>query len=380
MMLNPVSFARLFTTFRRKSTLVVCLAICTLGLVPHVSAGGSRIIKYDAPNSGTGPGQGTTSTGINVVGTITGYVTDNNNGTHGFVRSPAGQFKEFDAPGADPVVGCTCPVSINDFGAVAGQSIDTNSVSHGFLRSLDGKITGFDVSEAGVAPGQGTVPSNNNDFGVIAGNYVDANGVAHGFLRIPNGDITTFDPSGSQGTYPNNVNNWGVTAGTYYDANFVRHGFLRNPFGKITTFDVPGSFTDASSIGVWNAFVNDLGVVAGSYYDANTFVEYGYVRTANGHVTKFAAPGAGTAQFTGTNVFAVSLQGAITGYGADDNFDALGFVRTFDGKITSFDVPGQIEGAGNDYGSAGWAINAEGVVAGRWRDTNYALHGFLRTP
>ena len=145
MMLNPVSSARLFTTFRRKSTLVVCLAMSTLGLVPYVSAGGSRIIKYDAPNSGTGPDQGTTSTGINVVGTITGYVTDNNNGTHGFVRSPAGQFKEFDAPGADPVVGCTCPVSINDFGAVAGQSIDTNSVSHGFLRSLDGKITVFDM-------------------------------------------------------------------------------------------------------------------------------------------------------------------------------------------------------------------------------------------
>ena len=121
----------------------------------------------------------------------------------------AGQFKEFDAPGADPVVGCTCPVSINDFGAVAGQSIDTNSVSHGFLRSLDGKITVFDVSEAGIAPGQGTFPSNNNDFGVIAGNYVDANGVAHGFLRIPNGNITTFDPGGSQGTFPNNVNNWG---------------------------------------------------------------------------------------------------------------------------------------------------------------------------
>ena len=109
MMLNPVSFARLFTTFRRTSTLVVCLAICTLGLVPHVSAGGSRIIKYDAPNSGTGTGQGTTSTGINVVGTITGYVTDNNNGTHGFVRSPAGQFKEFDAPGADPGRGVHVP-------------------------------------------------------------------------------------------------------------------------------------------------------------------------------------------------------------------------------------------------------------------------------
>ena len=70
---------------------------------------------------------------------------------------------------------------------------------------------------------------------------------------------------------------------------------------------------------------------------------------------------------------AINLR-AITGFGADDNFDALAFVRTPDGKTTTFEIPGQIEGAGNDYGSAGWAINPEGVVAGRWRDTNYALH------
>ena len=61
-------------------------------------------------------------------------------------------------------------------------------------------------------------------------------------------------------------------------------------------------------------------------------------------------------------------------------FDALAFLRTPNGKITTFGVPGQIEGAGNDYGSAGWAINAEGIVVGRWRDTNYALHGFIRKP
>ena len=95
--------------FPPTSTLVVRIFMCLLGLLSHVSAGGSRIIKYDAPNSGTGPGQGTTSTGINVVGTITGYVTDNNNGTHGFVQSPAGQFKGFDAPGADPGRGVHVP-------------------------------------------------------------------------------------------------------------------------------------------------------------------------------------------------------------------------------------------------------------------------------
>jgi hypothetical protein len=54
--------------------------------------------------------------------------------------------------------------------------------------------------------------------------------------------------------------------------------------------------------------------------------------------------------------------------------------RRADGKTTTFEIPGQIEGAGNDYGSAGWAINAEGVIAGRWRDTNFALHGFIRKP
>jgi hypothetical protein len=379
-MLNPVSSARFFSAFRRKCMLVVCLAMCTLGFAPYVSAGQSHIIKDDAPNAGAGPDQGTTSTGINVVGLITGYVTDTNYGTHGFVRTPSGHFIEFDAPGADPVVGCTCPASINDFGAVTGQSVDTNNLSHGFVRSPDGKIVVFDVSDAGIAAGQGTIPSNNNDFGVITGDYVDANGTAHGFLRTPNGHITTFDPSGSQGTYPNNVNNWGVTAGTYYDANFVLHGFLRYPDSKITTFDVPGAFTDASSVGTYTAFINDLGVVGGSYFDAGTFVEYGYVRSPNGHFTKFAAPGAGTAQFTGTNVYAVNLQGAITGYGADDNVDAHAFVRTPNGKTTTFGVAGQIEGAGNGYGSAGWAINAEGVVAGRWRDTNYALHGFIRKP
>lgn len=380
MILNPVSLARFSAAFRRTSTLVVCLATCTLGLVPYLSAGDSHIIKYDAPNAGAGSNQGTTSTGINVAGTITGNVTDSQNGTHGFIRGARGEFKEFDVPGADPVAGCTCPNSINDFGAVAGQSVDTNGVSHGFVRGLDGKINVFDVSEAGAGSGQGTAPLYNNDFGVIAGDYVDTNGVAHGFLRLPNGNITTFDPSGSQGTFPNNVNNWGVTAGTYYDADFVLHGFLRAPNGKITTFDVPGAFTDATSIGTYSAYINDLGVVAGSFYDANTFVEYGYVRAANGHFTKFAGPGAGTAQFTGTNVFAVNLQGAITGWVADDNFDALAFVRTSNGKIKVFDVPGQIEGAGNNYGSAGWAINPEGVVAGRWRDTNYALHGLILKP
>jgi hypothetical protein len=86
---------------------------------------------------------------------ITGNVTDNNNGTHGFVRTPDGEFTEFDVPGADPVVGCTCPGFINDLAVVGGYYIDTNSVAHGFVRTPDGNITKFDDPEAGTGAGQG---------------------------------------------------------------------------------------------------------------------------------------------------------------------------------------------------------------------------------
>jgi hypothetical protein len=88
------------------SMTVVCLFAA---LAMAVQANAQRIIKFDPPNAGKGANQGTTSTGINFFGTITGDFTDNNNGTHGFLRSPEGKFTEFDVPGADPVVDAPAP-------------------------------------------------------------------------------------------------------------------------------------------------------------------------------------------------------------------------------------------------------------------------------
>src|SRR5208337_4414249 len=174
------------------STVVVCL-FAALAITLQASA--QQIIKFDAPNAGTSAYQGTASTGINLLGAITGNVTDNSYGTHGFVRTPDGQFTDFDAPGANPIVGCTCPDSINDLGVVAGYDIDTNSLGHGFFRNFGGKITTFDVPQAGTGANQGTYPLSINNFKVIAGYYVDGNNVGHGFLRTPNGKITLFDDS-----------------------------------------------------------------------------------------------------------------------------------------------------------------------------------------
>ncbi len=356
-------------------------------LAMAVQASAQKIIKFDAPNSGTVAYSGTAPTGINFLGTITGNVTDNSYGTHGFVGTPGGQFTDFDAPGANPTVGCTCPVGINDLGVIAGYDIDTNSVAHGFVRTPDGKITTFDDSEAGTGANEGTYPVGVTIFGVIAGYSTDSNNLSHGFLRTPDGTITNFDVSEAgtgayQGTSAEGINDFGVVAGLYVDGNYVYHGFVRTPDGKITTFDDPAAV--GATFGTITYGINDLGVVAGYYFDAN-YTSHAFLRTPDGRFTAFEAPGAGTGVYQGTyteGTFAtvVNLEGATTGFVTDKNAENHAFVRAANGKAITFDIPGQLAVPGSDLGSAGEAINAQGQIAGRWHDANYVLHGVLRLP
>jgi hypothetical protein len=109
-------------------------------------------------------------------------------------------------------------------------------------------------------------------------------------------------------------------------------------------------------------------------------VEFGYVRSPEGHFKTFAAPTAGTPAFDGTVFFAANALGVVVGYGSDNNNNAHAFIRKPDNKVISLDVPGQLENGGNDFGSAVWTVNLEGVGAGRWRDANFATHGFLTLP
>jgi hypothetical protein len=387
---------RVMTTFfpnhkpmlRGKYFLLALIAIF-LALAMTSLAHAQKIITFDAPNSGTSAGQGTEATGINLEGTITGNVTDNGFGTHGFVRTPNGRFTNFDAPGADPIVGCTCPSGINDLGVIAGNTIDTNGVNHGFVRAPNGQFAIFDDSQApaGTGAGQGTTPVGITDFGVIAGNYVDGNYAGHGFVRTAGGKITTFDPLGSTYTSVWSINNFGQVAGVFYDTNNVGHGFVRSAEGKITTFDPPGAV--GGDAGTYNAFVNDFGVIGGSYYAAKNDAEFGYLRWFGGQFTKFEAPKASSAEFFGTELAAINLESTTTGWvfakgvEVDGNmeFVAQAFVRDAKGNATTFIVPGQITTPNPYlYGSAGAAINAVGVVAGRLHDANLVAHAFLRIP
>jgi len=97
------------------------------------------IITFDAPGSGTGPGQGTITFAINPAGTISGRYADAGTAIHGFVRTRDGAIITFDAPGAGtgPRQG-TRPFSINPAGTSAGYYNDASGVFHGFLRTPDG--------------------------------------------------------------------------------------------------------------------------------------------------------------------------------------------------------------------------------------------------
>jgi hypothetical protein len=58
--------------------------------------------------------------------------------------------------------------------------------------------------------------------------------------------------------------------------------------------------------------INPAGVIAGEYADAS-FVFHGFVRAANGTITTFDAPGAGTGPGQGTEAFGINYAGTIEG-------------------------------------------------------------------
>lgn len=150
--------------------------------------------------------------------------------------------------------------------------------------------------------------------------------------------IISFDvpASNGNGTVPIGVNLAGTITGWYWDASGVAHGFLRSADGTYTTIDGPNAPSGTLPVGI-----NLFGAVAGFYNDAD-FVSHGFVRAPDGKFTTFEAPGADTnpADAAGTLVSGINAFGAISGYYVDSNFIIHGYLRTPDGKFTSFDVPG----------------------------------------
>jgi hypothetical protein len=312
------------------------------------------ISTFDAPGAGTAPptgglstkNQGTLPTGINTSGVITGTYVDSNLAYHGFVRAANGTITEFDVPGAITGTGSatyalgTRPIGINDSGTIVGTYLDTSYTYHGFVRAASGAITTFDAP--GASAGGGTIPICIDAAGDVAGAYFNSSG-ASGFIRAASGAITEFNVPGAggsnniwdmDGTVAIGIDSAGDVAGAYTDTSTLRHGFLRSANGTVSTFDAPG----AGVVGICCGFefeegtagvgINTAGEIAGAYLDAD-HVYHGFLRSASGGITTFEAPNAG--------------------------YDAL-------------------------QGTGGFAINASGTIAGTYIDTNNVFHGFIFTP
>jgi hypothetical protein len=99
------------------------------------------------------------------------------------------------------------------------------------------------------------------------------------------------------------------------------------------------------------------------------------VRAADGNITTFDVPGAGSGSFQGTTPTSIRPGGAITGYYFDANSVTHGFLRARHGSITTFDVPGAGTSAGQ--GTNPLAINPAGLITGWYDDANGVSHGFL---
>ncbi|HUD25694.1 MAG TPA: hypothetical protein VMQ45_08420 [Burkholderiaceae bacterium] len=189
--------------------------------------------------------------------------------------------------------------------------------------------------------------------------------------------VITFDAPGAgtsgascllQGTFPYQINGEGEIGGNFQDANNVLHGFLRTRDGAVRPFDAPGAGTGACQ-GTQGFAINSEGAIAGVTIDAS-YVYHGMLRERDGAITVFDAPGA--APPVGTLALSVNRDGATTGWYLDASNVAHGFLRDRDGAITTFDAPGAFTIAD--------CINADGAITGYYFDANSVAHGFLRAP
>lgn len=361
------SFVTLRTVTRGS---VLGFALCGLALGQPGS-----ITTFDAPGAGTGFRQGTTATGINSAGVITGYFVDAENFYHGFVRSPAGLFVEFSAGAGTS----TLPYGINDAGAVTGYYIDTQSLAHGFVRNRAGVLTTFDAPPAGGT--SGTYAFSINNAGAVAGFYFEG-AVAYSFLRSASGTITTFGVPGAggdglNGTRANSINNANVITGSWsfnsINVTVPNHGFVRGPQGAIASFRAPAAGS-GSYQGTQPYAINDTGAITGSYIDAKGAL-HGFVRTAEGIFINVDVPDTNG----GTLPVSINDRDVITGsYSVEAGGLSFGFLRTFAGTFTTFAVPGA--GGAAYSGTFANSINDAGAITGYFIDANSTNHGFLRTP
>ena len=258
-------------------------------------------------------------------------------------------------------------------------------------------FTTIDVTGAGTGAQQGTAVTAVDAAGDIAGVYIDTNNALHCFVLPAGGSIANCDVTGAgssvgEGTFPTSINTSGTVAGSYVDASQISHGFVRAVNGTITKFDAPLA-SQVGHRGTTVLSIDDSGVIVGTYTTgtySTTSVYGGFMRSADGTTyTTINDPNEGTGEDAngkkqGTTPVAMNASGVIAGYYIDSNSVQHGFVRSASGTYTSIDPTGAgtciNQNNGSNFGGAtASGIDVAGDVAGTYLDTSCVQHGFIRS-
>jgi hypothetical protein len=372
------------------------------------NASTTTITVLDVSGEDTGKMEGTFPAGINASGEVAGsYSTTmttssgTNSFAHGFVRSVGGVYSMFDAETLPTSYGSTNPgtyvIAINASGEVAGFYIDGAGAEHGFLRDASGTVSPFSAPGAGTAQEQGTVVTGIDAAGDVIGVYTDSNNAIHGFVRNASTTaITTIDAPGAgsatyQGTYPDAFDSAGDIFGSFTDANNAVHGFVLPFGGTITTYDAPGAIAPGVASAASNTrLATKLHQLAKSYGFShkprnanspamklkNLLGRVGVVTSEGTGLLNGSGPNPnGTASYGNLILNAGNPSGEVVGVFTDGDYVFHGYLRAANGTITTINDPGA--GTSAEQGTGALGINASGLIAGTYADSNSMLHGFI---
>ncbi len=279
-------------------------------------------------------------------------------------QSSIATFTPIDVPGAVQTVA----LDINAEGFIVGRYAIADR-THGFLRTPDGEFMTIDF------PGSSfTVAASINDGkGDIVGQYAlpSAPAQRHGFL-LKDGVFTSFDPPGSNFTNALGINARGDIVGRYCTLPVCRaagkgdyRGYLLRD-GEFIILDAPDAFeTDAFAI-------NNRGKIAG-----------GFVNAAHGEdlflwrKDEFTALALPNGKPVSVDKGGINERGDIVGFYCDNASPCgpgpatvtHGFLISH-GEFRTIDVPDAL--ATTIFG-----INAQGDIVGGYTDASRRVHGFL---
>lgn len=138
----------------------------------------------------------------------------------------------------------------------------------------------------------------------------------------------------------------------------------------LTKFNAPGAGT-ASGQGTEGAGIVENGAISGWYIDSNNLA-HGFLRRPSGKFATFDPIGSQDPYPEGMNSTL-----SIAGYYLDSG-TAHGFLRAPSGAVTTFDAPAA--GTSSGQGTFAGNINAKGEIAGYYIDSSGVYYAFLRSP